>query len=163
MVDKKDLKFCLDANVIIKFFIREKDSDQAAQLLEKIFKEKIKIIEPSFSKVEIYSVLRKKSYLKELTKLQSKTALNFFEKLKLDYILEDKKILEDSLKLAERLKETVIYDCLYLALAQSKKAIFITADKRFFDKAKSVYKTSFLLDKVIIGTSAGFLINKLKG
>lgn len=145
MADEKDLKFCLDASVIVKFFIKEKDSDQAAKLLEKIFKERIEVIEPSFCKVEIYSVLRKKSSLKELTKTQVKTALNFFEKLKLDYAPEDKKILEASFKLAERLKETVIYDCLYLTLAQKERAIFITADKRFFKKAKLVYKASFLL------------------
>lgn len=142
-------KFCLDSNVIIKFFVREKDSDKAAKLLEKIIRDKISVIEPSFCKAEIYSVLKKKAHLKELKKSQVKMALSFFNKLKLDYILEDKKLLDFSYKLAEKLEEAVVYDCLYLALAKQEKAEFITADKRFFKKAKSVYREMFLLKDLL--------------
>mgnify|MGYP006910664777 CR=1 FL=1 len=39
--------------------------------------------------------------------------------------------------------QTVIYDCLYLSLAQTEKAKFIIADLRFLKQAEKIYSQSF--------------------
>ena len=142
---------CLDASVVIKLLIREKDSDTSAYLFERLVQQNSKIFEPTFLKVEVYSTLRKKSYLKQLPGRIIRTSLKFFEELPLDYKLEDKSLLDNSLKLAERLSMPVIYDCLYLALAQQEKATFITADERFVKKAKRIYKNSLSLSEIASG------------
>lgn len=140
---------CLDASVVIKLLSREQDSDRAALFFKQLVKKNSKIFEPTFLKVEVYSTLRKKTYLRELAKGKIRTSLKFFEKLPLDYRTEDKDLLDDSLKLAERLLMPVIYDCLYLALAKQEKVTFITADKKFAKKAKEIYKNSLALSEIL--------------
>lgn len=142
-------RVCLDASIIVKLLSREVDSDATAILFDQLMQETSKIFEPVFLKIEVYSTLRKKSYLGELSCRKTKTALNFFEKLPLDYIKEDKKLLDNSLELAEKLSVPVIYDCLYLALAKQKKAVFITADKKFSRKAKGIYLNSWTLSEAV--------------
>jgi len=141
---------CLDASIIIKLLTREKDSDEAAALFSQLLGKNSEIFEPVFLKVEVYSTLRKKSYLGELSSRKVKTALNFFEKLPLDYVVEDKKMLDESLKLAEQLSMPVIYDCLYLALAKFKQAVFVTADEKFLKKAKMIYQNSLSLSEAVL-------------
>ncbi|MBU1088934.1 type II toxin-antitoxin system VapC family toxin [Patescibacteria group bacterium] len=145
MANKK--KYCFDANIIIKLIIEEDYSDKAKHLFVQIIKDEKTIISPSFAKVEIFSVLRKKIFFKKLN--QAKLAKNLLKlpKLKINYISENWKLLDLAMELAKKLKETVVYDCIYLALAQQQKAIFVTADKKFFNKAKTVYKPSLLLSQ----------------
>lgn len=140
---------CLDASIIVKLLTREKDSGKAAALFDQLVSETLPIIEPTFLKVEVYSTLRKKSYLKELSKKKTRTALDFFDRLPLEYIPEDNILLDRSLALAEKLSLPVVYDCLYLALAEQEKTNLITADERFLRKAKGVYKSSFLLKEMV--------------
>ncbi len=71
-------KACLDASIIIKLLTYEKDSDQAASFFQRLKQHKIKIIEPSFLRIEVYSVLRKKAYLQELSIQKARKALDLF-------------------------------------------------------------------------------------
>lgn len=143
-------RVCLDASIIVKLLTRELDSPATALLFSQLVQKDSKIFEPAFLKIEVYSTLRKKSYLGELSCRKIGVALKFFEELSLDYIAEDKKLLDNSLELAERLSIPVIYDCLYLALAKSKQAVFITADKKFSRKAKKIYPDSLTLSEAVV-------------
>lgn len=139
---------CLDASVIVKLLTHEQDSHQAAAFFRQLIKKNSKIVEPLFLKVEVYSTLRKKSFLRELSGKKIRTSLDFFGKLPLEFKTEDKTLLDESLKLAERLSMSVIYDCVYLVLAKRERATFVTADKKFIRKAKRVYKNSLVLSEV---------------
>jgi len=142
-------KICLDASIVVKLLTREKDSGEVAALFGQLLRQNSEILEPSFLKIEVYSTLRKKSYLGELSFRKTRTALNFFEKLPLRYLTEDEKTLAESLSLAEKLSMPVIYDCLYLALAKLQQAVFITADEVFLRKAKKAYRDSLTLIEAI--------------
>lgn len=145
---------CLDASVIVKLLTRESDSQKAADLFGRLIEEKAKIFEPNFLKIEVYSTLRKKAYLKELSIKKVRDSLKYFQELSCQYRDEEKSLLDQTLKLSEKLTMPVIYDCLYLALAKKEKAVFISADKKFISKAKKVYQKSFSLAEV--NSSIGF-------
>lgn len=145
MDDENLFAVCLDASVVLKFLIHEDDSDKTSSLFKKIFLEKEKIIEPHFLKIEVYSSLQKKFHFHELSERQVRKGLNFFERLDVNYFVEDKEILKLSSQLTKTLNQPVIYDALYLALAIRKKAVFITADIKFLKEAKKIYKNSFSL------------------
>jgi predicted nucleic acid-binding protein len=135
----------LDTSVVLKFIIKEKDSFQAVLLFEKIFEDKPLLLAPFLLKTELISVVRKKEKLEEITSKQAGKARELFYLLDINYVNENKEILEDAYKLSKELYLTVIYDCLYLALAKNKNALFITADKKFYKKAKAEYKRIKLL------------------
>ena len=138
-------KICLDASIVIKLLVKEKDSNGVFSLLRRIDERKLLIIEPEFLKIEVYSVLRKKFYLKEFSLKQANTSLKFFWRLNFRYFLKDKQLLNMAYKLADELGQPTIYDSLYLALAKKERAVFITADVKFLKKAEKVYKDSFSL------------------
>lgn len=137
----------LDASVIAKLLIKEEDSSKAAALFNYLYCEEKLIAEPNFLKIEIYSLARKKLTFKEINQPQAKKALTLFKKLNFNYFQADPHLLDSSFKLAEKLDQPVIYDCLYLALAKIKKADFITADIKFLKKAKVIYSKSFGLSE----------------
>lgn len=140
---------CLDASIIIKFLTKEKDSDLAHNLIKSLINNDLEIIEPHFLKIEVYSTLRKKSHLKDINNKSALKALNFLNEMPITYLVGDKNILDKAIKISTKLKETVIYDCIYLTLAKEEKSHFITADKRFYQKAKKVYKSSHLLGEFV--------------
>lgn len=147
MADKapKTGNVCLDASVVVKLLTREEDSDKSPDLFSQLLEKDSKIFEPTFLKVEVYSTLRKKSYFKQLSGKEARTSLKFFEELPLDYKVENENLLNEALRLAERLSMVVIYDCLYLALAKQERAVFITADEKFIKKARRIHENSFAL------------------
>ena len=145
MVSEELAIVCLDASIVAKFLFKEKDSPQAALLFERLFEKDFRIIEPNFLRVEVYSVARKKAFFEKITERQVKTALALFEELGFDYFKEDNELLNSAYQLAHKLKQPVIYDCLYLALAKREEAIFITADLKFLKMAKTVWLKSFSL------------------
>lgn len=136
---------CLDASVVAKLLTREKDSQHAAELFRQLAANQTRVVEPAFLKVEVYSTLRKKCFLEEITLQKAALALKSFHQLPLIYAEEDKPLLNSAFRLADRLGMTVIYDCLYLALAQRERAVLITADRKFLQKAQSIYSASFPL------------------
>lgn len=79
---------------------------------------------------------------------------------KLDMILADLELLQigwsnDSLllqramKLATETQQPTIYDTLYLATAMSYGAIFVTEDKLFLKKIKSMYPSSYSVEEAL--------------
>jgi len=139
----------LDASVVAKLLTKEQGSGKAAILLKNLIKQKRVIVEPHFLKIEIYSLIRKKISLKDIHLKQGQQALSLFNQLAFDYFVESNDLLNISFSLAKKMSQTVIYDCLYLSLAQTKKAKFITADLRFLKQARKIYSQSFsLADKI---------------
>ncbi len=145
MAKSKLFSVVLDASIVAKLLIKEKDSEKAASLFDHLSDKSKIVYEPYFLKVEIYSLVRKKLAFKEITVPQAQRVLKLFGRLTFDYFQEDSQLLDRSFKLAQKLKQTVVYDCLYLALAQKERADFITADLKFLKQAKKIYSNSFSL------------------
>ncbi len=138
-------KVVFDINVIAKLFFKEKHSQVAEALVGKLLDQGSEVLLPSFSRVEFYSLVRKKESINHLSSDIVKRGIKLFNGLNLSFVYEDETLFKDAYDLAVELEELVIYDCLYLALAIESGAPFVSADERFVNKAKQVYPTSYPL------------------
>ena len=108
-----------------------------------IHKSSISIIEPSYLDVGIMSTLRNKVFCEKISHLEYTRLLN-------DYLAFDINIFQVSRKLLKlanihsvKSDQPVIYDCIYSALAEDQKALFVTADQKFLKRIKKAYKHSY--------------------
>lgn len=141
----KSKKYCLDSSIFIKLLTKEYDSKHADRLMRYLVKRKAIFTEPNLLNIEVYSVLRRKTFQRQISNIIANKALQLFNQLDTQIIYEDKKLLLSAFKLSQQLTQPVIYDSIYLAIAKQSKASFITADKKFLTKAKTKYQKSFLL------------------
>jgi predicted nucleic acid-binding protein len=133
----------LDASVILKWFLREKDTEIALKLKEKILSENISVFLPDLVLLEVANALRFKPEYDE--KAATEAVYSLLD-LGFDIVRPDRDILNSTLKISFRHLVTV-YDAVYLALAKRMKCEFITADEKLFLKVKDLPKT-FLLSKI---------------
>lgn len=123
--------FVIDASIICKWALAgddEPDQDAAMEILSRWLHEIDRIILPPLWLFEVGNVIG----LKRPAHARSLIALL------LDYEFEEAQITKEictlSLDLMHDLKVT-FYDAVYHAVAIDHNATFITADKRYFDKA----------------------------
>lgn len=131
-------KLCVDASVVIKWLIKEIDTDPALDLLEKIKATQTVCYAPSLIDYEVGSTLRLKLRRGHLTSKEMYTALEFYRNLPL-LMLHVTDLCYKSIPVAEALDQSTIYDIGYLLVAQQQGADLITADRRFFESAHSIY------------------------
>ena len=118
----------IDASVAIKWFVQENLHTEA----RRIFDYRRDIEAPDFIMSEVANIAWKKVRRAEISREQAAiivTAMpQYIPKLSslLDYI-------EDALDLALELDHPV-YDCIYLACTMKNEGVFVTADKRLFNK-----------------------------
>lgn len=131
----------LDASVLIKWFIKETDTEIALRFKENLLAEKENIAVPDLALYEILNVLR---FKRALTEKAIKTILPSFFELGLEIIAPSPRILEESLHLSF-ITDLSIYDCIYLALANELGVTLITADKRIIRQAEPLCKVKLLV------------------
>lgn len=122
------MKVTVDASIVIKWFVAEAMSDEARLLLSR----RIHLQAPEFLLVEFANTIWKKKrrgelpdaqpYLEELAGLPDILTLH-----------RDGDLVERAISIAMEMDHP-IYDCLYLACAESTESDLITADKHFVDK-----------------------------
>ncbi|MFA5772472.1 MAG: type II toxin-antitoxin system VapC family toxin [Thermoplasmata archaeon] len=127
-MEKKTL--ILDASVIIKWYIQEKDSDIALNIRDSLIKKETDIVVPGLIYYEIANALR---YAKGAARQDIEKAIGniFLAALKTECV--DERLLKDALALAIKY-DTTIYDSVYLALAERHDTIYVTADAEFCKK-----------------------------
>ena len=123
------MKLTVDASIVIKWFVAEPLSDETRLLLAG----RIHLQAPELLLVEFANTIWKKKrrgelpdaqpYLEELVGLPDIITLH-----------RDGELVERAASIAMELDHP-IYDCLYLACAESTDSNLITADQRFADKA----------------------------
>lgn len=116
----------IDASVAIKWFIPEIHSDAARH----ISRRQAPLHVPDFIRLEVGGVLAKKIRRDELTRDEGDIILKEFRQLPLKYH-SDKRLFHAGYALALGTQQS-LYDCLYLALAETIDGAVITADRRFF-------------------------------
>ena len=115
----------VDASVIIKIITEERGSDAAAARVM-LADERIA---PDWIRLEVASGLSKKVRMAGLPIEQARASLSA-----MDFFLTE---LADTNALVDRafalsvLMEHALYDCLYLALAEARGCILLTADAKF--------------------------------
>jgi predicted nucleic acid-binding protein len=133
-------KVILDASVVIKWFTKEDGSDKAGAYLDSFYNNKIIILVPSLIFYELGNTLiKKKSSENEISEITKKLH-NLQLEIK-DIGLEwFRKIYENSLDYS-----LSFYDAAYITLMQNKNCIFVTADKKLYEKTKKKFSKIRLL------------------
>jgi len=120
-------KKIIDASVIVKWFLNEKDSDKALKIREDHILGKITLIVPELMFLEVTNALRYKKLDQDKLSYTNKSLWKY--QFKIQNLNED--LLKKATSIAIKYNIT-IYDSLYIALAQTHKTSMITADKALY-------------------------------
>ena len=125
----------VDASVIVKWFVPEKDSEKAIRLLEKYSAGKLELITPTLAIYETLNALRFHPHYK----LSSNELLDALKTLvELQITIEPSiKAWSKSIQLSLK-HEITIYDAMYAATAHEIGAYLITADRKLIGKLSTV-------------------------
>lgn len=118
--------YVVDASVAIKWFIPEIHSEVSLH----INRLQTRLHVPAFIQLEVGSVLAKKIRRDELTRAEGEVILKEFRLLPLQYH-SDEQLFRGAYELALVTQQS-LYDCLYLALAETIEGAVITADRKFY-------------------------------
>lgn len=132
------MNICLDTSLLIKLLTHEPESNRVSHLFQQWLSRDDQLLTPHFTRYEIYSVLRKKNFLKEITEEQMDQALKDFQALPVEYV-EEVALLPKVLSWSKKLKQAVIYDCLYVGVAEARDAILWTCDEKFYKACKGEF------------------------
>jgi predicted nucleic acid-binding protein len=121
----------VDASVAIKWFVHETDSDRAQWL----FNPDVKRIAPDFALAEIANGLRRKERVGDMPQDAVRRSVASMPRL-FHRLVTCSDVMTTSIRLSQALDHSV-YDCIYLAVAQSLAAPLITADTKFVAKLAS--------------------------
>lgn len=132
-----------DASVALKWFFRdqpeESDVDHALWLLRELRAGRLELIEPPHFIAEVAAVLARVSPRTAYIDLRDLLEINL-------QIVSDPIVYELAVELAIRLNHH-LFDTLYHAVALSRDdAVLVTADRRYFDKARSFGRLVWLPD-----------------
>jgi predicted nucleic acid-binding protein len=116
--------YVVDANVVAKWFVPERLSEEALDLLDGSHE----LATPDLLWPEVGNVLWKKSRAGELTHSEAADIVQALERVPLT-VFPSRALLEGALEIAVRTGRTV-YDSLYLALAVALECRLVTADER---------------------------------
>lgn len=124
----------IDASVASKWFLRfrpdEADVARALALLEQAVSDEVEVFQPPHFFAEMAAVLGREKADAAQADLDDLLQLDF-------HVVENPELYALALELSIRLQHH-LFDTLYHAVAlQHPGAVFITADRRYFDKARS--------------------------
>ncbi|MBS7638533.1 type II toxin-antitoxin system VapC family toxin [Candidatus Bathyarchaeota archaeon] len=122
----------LDASVMVKWFSGEEDSEIAVEIRDKHVEGVISIVSPDLALYEVVNALR---YNPAFNIEDLKRAVSDLMDIGVDFITPNREILEKSVENAF-IYDLSVYDSYYLSLAQIMGLQVVTADEKFFERAK---------------------------
>lgn len=140
MEDHKSL-YVIDASVMIKWIVmQEDDIDKALEIRDDFFREKISLAMPSNALFEILNVMSIKRPVEAMTFFSQILSMGIDE-----YVLTLEPASQ-AIAMLERIKGISFYDAIYHALALILGGTFVTADKDYYKKTKSLGRIMLLKD-----------------
>jgi predicted nucleic acid-binding protein len=124
-------RLVIDANVAIKWFVPEVQSDAAAAIVDP----ENELIAPDLLLVEVGNVVWKKIRSGDITDEEGKNIMTSLEAMPINFH-SIRPLLPSALDLACRAGCTV-YDATYIALALAQDCTLVSADRRLFLKFES--------------------------
>jgi len=125
----------IDANVVVKWFVEEENSDQALKIRDKYINGEIKLIAPSIITFEILNALYYKRLFSESEMREISEALEAFS-FELYYLKGE--YVEKTLEVVFK-NDITVYDASYIALAIIKDTYMYTADEKLIERLKEEY------------------------
>lgn len=123
----------LDASVVVKWYVEERNSDKALEIRELFRDNLINVVVPELLYYEVINAIRFNSNIDPVTK--SKIADNLFE-IEFDTIIPTKEHYTDALNYAIK-KNLTINDSIYYIIANEVNGTYVTADEEFWEKTKN--------------------------
>jgi predicted nucleic acid-binding protein len=133
----------IDANVAVKWYIPERGTEAALELMSG----PSQLLGPELIRLEVLAAISRRVRNGESTTKEARSRCdNWFNHLREGAVslIPEADVLQDALALSFTVRHA-LQDCLYLATAQRLDAPLVTADRRFCERAKSVYKAISLL------------------
>lgn len=121
------------ASVIVKWLYPEADSNHA---LDVYANQKYRFMAPDFAKAEMANAIWKKVRMKELSYDRGEALLRNSPSHFLVEWLPFEGYLARAFALARLLTHNAIYDCIYFAIAEQRKAKLLSADTIFLKRAE---------------------------
>jgi predicted nucleic acid-binding protein len=122
-------RIVLDASVAVKWVLHEEHWVTARRLLSTS-----RLLAPHLLWAEVGNILWKRHRRREASVEEVRQMLADVRELPVTTFAHWP-LLPDALDLAVSLDQTV-YDCLYLALAETRQSVMVTADRRFCDAVR---------------------------
>ncbi|MEA2875965.1 MAG: hypothetical protein QOF14_1161 [Hyphomicrobiales bacterium] len=119
----------VDANIVVKWFVSEDDSDAALAL-----RLQGELFAPDVMLIEYRNALLKKVRRQAISPNEARRAEREIDSVGVT-ILPSAPLLDRAFQLALDLREP-IYDCIYLAAAIGNDRVLVTADERFAAKVE---------------------------
>jgi len=120
------IRYVVDASVAMKWFIPETHAEAAGRLQDTTYQ----LHAPAFFVLELGNVLCKKIRRKELTREEGEAILEELEHVPMQQH-PDWRLFRSAYALAHETHRS-LYDCLYLALAETIDGQVVTADRKFY-------------------------------
>mgnify|MGYP006427702653 CR=1 FL=1 len=121
------MTWVLDSSVVIKWYVRERDRDAAVRLIDG----DRALVAPQLLIYEIANIVWKKHRRGDVDTENGTRILQSLKNAPLE-LMDGVRFAERAWDLARRLGHPV-YDCFYLACAETLDATLVTADERFLD------------------------------
>ncbi len=143
-------KFIVDTSVTVKLFLEEEGADLADKLFEQAKDEEILLFAPTLTSYEVLNTLVKENIpneeiqehlrmLKDYTEAKIINLVDYSETLAL-------KTLEIATMDTKGKGHISSYDATFHALAMLQQGIFLTADKKHYEKTKDIIGSILLLE-----------------
>lgn len=128
--------YVVDASVAVKWFSQgdEDDLEKALKLQEFHLQKACVLMAPDLLIYELINALR---YNPSFNQQDLRQALQSLQKMELELVEPAGEFFERAIELAYQ-KDITIYDASYIALAWERKALLITADKKFYKKIQNL-------------------------
>ncbi len=130
----------LDASIIIKWFIDEKDSDRALSYLNAFQNDEITVMVPSLVFYELGNTLVSKKVPVDIVGDVMVTLQNLGLKIEDIGLRWFRKIYQNSIEYS-----LTFYDAAYITMLQKENCQFITADKKLFQRVNETFSGIKLL------------------
>lgn len=136
------LRVILDSNVLLAFLLDEPEQALAAKLFQEHDQQKLEFLVPSIWDYEIWNRLSR------VEKSLFSTGYGLFLRFtnlptKIDL---DQKLIDQALVISSKIPRLAFYDTLYHALAMVKNGMFITLDRKYYEKTKKLGHIVMLQD-----------------
>jgi predicted nucleic acid-binding protein len=130
----------LDTSVILKWYKEEEYTEIAVKLKRDLVEGLNNVIVPDLILYEMANVLR---FTEGFNEDLIKKSLESFIDLEVDIVIPTMEIIELAVKLSYDYK-IAVYDAVFIALAKLVNGIFITADKKLYEKVKELKFVKFI-------------------
>ena len=131
-----------DTSVILKWYKEEIYSEIAVKIKDKFVEGVHEIVVPDLILYELANAMR---YDKGFDDDLIKQSIRQLVDLEIDITIPAEGLISESVDYARKY-DISIYDAVYVALANQLDAMFVTADKKLFDKIKGLGFAKFITD-----------------